>query len=55
MPGDLRDKEAVGLSAGQTTKVMLAKAFLPRPKVLLDEPTASLDPDIRLSNAVFYS
>ena len=44
---DLRDKETVGLSAGQTTKVMLAKAFLPRPKVLLlDEPTASLDPDI---------
>jgi len=44
---DLRDKDTVGLSAGQTTKVMLAKAFLPRPKVLLlDEPTASLDPDV---------
>lgn len=36
-----------GLSAGQTTRVMLAKAFLARPKVvLLDEPTAALDPDI---------
>lgn len=35
------------LSAGQTTRVNLAKAFLNFPKVLLlDEPTASLDPDI---------
>ncbi|HCR81539.1 MAG: ABC-type multidrug transport system, ATPase component [Candidatus Pacebacteria bacterium GW2011_GWB1_47_8] len=35
------------LSAGQVTRIMLAKAFLPYPKiVLLDEPTASLDPDI---------
>lgn len=37
------------LSAGQTTRVMLAKAFLVHPKiVLLDEPTAALDPDIAL-------
>ena len=37
----------LGLSAGETTRVMLAKAFLARPSVvLLDEPTASLDPDI---------
>lgn len=35
------------LSAGQTTRVMLLKAFLPNPRIaLLDEPTASLDPDI---------
>lgn len=35
------------LSAGQITRLSLAKAFLNRPKVLLlDEPTASLDPDI---------
>jgi len=43
----LRDKYASSLSAGQLTRVMLAKAFIPKPKiVLLDEPTASLDPDI---------
>lgn len=35
------------LSAGQVTRLMLVKAFMVRPKiVLLDEPTASLDPDI---------
>ena len=35
------------LSAGQLTRVNLAKAFINFPKVLLlDEPTASLDPDI---------
>ncbi len=37
------------LSAGQTTRIMLAKAFLVHPKIiLLDEPTAALDPDIAL-------
>ena len=35
------------LSAGQKTRVSLCKAFLNDPKLLLlDEPTASLDPDI---------
>ncbi len=35
------------LSAGQQTRLNLAKAFLNRPAVLLlDEPTASLDPDV---------
>lgn len=35
------------LSAGQVTRLMLVKAFFTSPKiVLLDEPTASLDPDI---------
>ena len=46
---DLRGRVMSGLSAGETTRVMLAKAFLARPSVvLLDEPTASLDPDIAL-------
>ncbi len=35
------------LSSGQLTRLTLAKAFLTEPKILfLDEPTASLDPDI---------
>lgn len=40
--------KAIGqLSAGQQTRVNLAKSFLNSPKImLLDEPTASLDPDI---------
>lgn len=44
---DIRNKLMRNLSAGQTTRAILAKAFLPNPEiVLLDEPTASLDPDI---------
>jgi len=44
---DLMKKTVGSLSAGQKTRVNLAKAFLNHPKVLLlDEPTASLDPDI---------
>jgi len=44
---DLRSASGRGLSSGQLTRVCLAKAFLNDPKVLfLDEPTASLDPDI---------
>lgn len=35
------------LSSGQITRLMLVKAFMIEPKiVLLDEPTAALDPDI---------
>ncbi len=35
------------LSAGQVTRLMLVKAFMTHPKIaLLDEPTASLDPDV---------
>jgi ABC-2 type transport system ATP-binding protein len=44
---NLRRRLMLGLSAGETTRVLLAKAFLARPSVvLLDEPTASLDSDI---------
>jgi ABC-2 type transport system ATP-binding protein len=40
------DREAGKISAGQKTRVALAKALINQPEVLLlDEPTASLDPD----------
>jgi ABC-2 type transport system ATP-binding protein len=42
-----RSKLTRRLSSGQMTRLTLAKAILTEPKILfLDEPTASLDPDI---------
>lgn len=44
---ELLNKQMQNLSAGQLTRVNLAKAFINFPKILLlDEPTSSLDPDI---------
>lgn len=42
----LLDKKIASLSSGQNTRVNLAKSFINKPRVLLlDEPTASLDPE----------
>ncbi len=45
--GHLRDRVTGHLSAGESTRVGLCKAMINSPELLmLDEPTASLDPDI---------
>lgn len=44
---EVQHQELTELSAGQLTRLNLAKAFINLPKILLlDEPTASLDPEI---------
>ena len=45
--GELLDRVTGELSSGQKNRASLAKALINKPKVLfLDEPTASLDPEI---------
>jgi ABC-2 type transport system ATP-binding protein len=45
--GKLMRRRVADLSSGQLTRVQLAKALLNEPRLLiLDEPTANLDPDV---------
>ncbi|MFQ5455651.1 MAG: ABC transporter ATP-binding protein [Nitrospirota bacterium] len=44
---DIKDRLTKTLSSGQLTRLFLAKALINDPRIVfLDEPTASLDPDI---------
>lgn len=53
---DKKKSPISSLSAGQITRLMLVKAFFTDPKiVLLDEPTASLDPDIAMEVCEFIA
>lgn len=53
---DKKKQRVSSLSAGQVTRLMLVKAFFTQPKIiLLDEPTASLDPDVAMEVCNFIA
>jgi ABC-type multidrug transport system ATPase subunit len=53
---NLRDRQIQALSGGMRQRVALAQAILPEPSVLIvDEPTAGLDPEERIRVRSFFA
>jgi len=53
---NLRDRQIQALSGGMRQRVALAQAILPQPSVLIvDEPTAGLDPEERIRVRSFFA